>query len=151
VFQDGGSYLHDIRKNGTADKDHVLSSRRKVFFNPTCLASCTSLLFQSLDPKKQIVLRLLCFQDDGSYLHDVSKNGTADEDHVLPPRRILDADLKLGEPLHVTLSTEKIILTIDATLQLHPSPFTGYVIYFNLGFRFWSNEILKFLRWSNPV
>jgi hypothetical protein len=62
------------------------------------------------------------FQDGASYLHDVSKNGTTDEDHVLPSRRILDADLKLGEPLHVTLSTEKIILTIDATFQLHPFP-----------------------------
>jgi hypothetical protein len=73
----------------------------------------------------RIVLRKQCFQDGGSYLHDVSKNGTTDEDHVLPPRRILDADLKLGETLHVTLSTEKIILTKAATLRLHPFPFTG--------------------------
>jgi hypothetical protein len=80
-------------------------------------------------PKKQMVLRKQCVQVGGSYLHDVSKNGTTDEDHVLPPRRILDADLKLGEPLHVTLTAEKIILTIDATLQFHSSPFTGYIIY----------------------
>ncbi len=44
VFQDGGSYLHDVGKNGTADEDHVLCSRRNVF--ATVLAYCTFRLFQ---------------------------------------------------------------------------------------------------------
>jgi hypothetical protein len=67
VFQDVGSYLHDVSKNGTTDEDHVHPPRRNVF---ATILSC-----------KQ------CFQDGGSYLHDVSKSGTADEDHVLSPRR----------------------------------------------------------------
>ena len=37
------------------------------------------------------------------YLHDFSQNCSADEDHVLPLGRILDPDLKFGQPLCITL------------------------------------------------
>jgi hypothetical protein len=79
VFQDGGSYLHDVSKNGTTDEDHVLPPRGMYLrpYLPTVPFVCSKIA----DCSDQM------FQDDGSYLHDISKNGTTDEDHVLPPRR----------------------------------------------------------------
>jgi hypothetical protein len=134
-FQDGGSYLRDVCKNGTTDEDHVLPPRRNIFatklactvlFLWSIITDCSAqtvfprwrlipsytsartappmktmsflhgriylqlslpVLYFFSGPLFRIVLRKQCFQDGGSYLHNVSKNGTTDQDHVLPPRR----------------------------------------------------------------
>ena len=100
MFQDGGSYLHDVSKNGTTDEGNAFCSRRKYL--QLSLPTVPFLWSNNADCPALTVLQV-----GGSYLHDVSKNCTTDEDHVFPPRRILDADLELGEPLHVTLIIEK--------------------------------------------
>ena len=50
-------------------------------------------------------------------LHDVSQDSSSNEDHVLPPGRILNPDLELGESLCVSLENSLKVQLLDLPLQ----------------------------------
>ena len=52
-------------------------------------------------------------------LHDISQDSSSNEDHVLPPGRVLNPDLELGESLCVSLENSLKVQLFDLSCR-HP-------------------------------